>query len=239
MGNSGGTNSNRDTTFTRISSGGGGGCVSGSESSTESAPFFGVEMVILAENALLSAAMLPPEHGHEQQYSTATDSECASTEDSVSTTGEDSQMDSVAVLASQLSQSQQLIDLSLHAVWGRRHRLPLVLLCSPGESGPSLAAIALLRHASLTVLPRPLSRQVTEHKLSIVLRVIEDNRQSLMLARRAHQLDRVLRAMLKEQVQQAGGGGSGETPAPAPAAADSGRRGKLTTNADELRLFSG
>lgn len=230
-----GTSSNSDPTFTSLSGGGSSGSGSGSGSSTPSAsaPFFGVEMVILAHDALLSAALRPPQSG-QQQHSAAVAEGSATSGDSASTTSEGSQVDSVTVLASQLSQSQQLIDLSLQAVWGRRHRLPIVLLCDNGESGPSLPAMALLRHASLTVLPRPLSRQVTEHKLSIVLRIIEDNRQSLMLARRAHQLDRVLRAMLKEQVQ-AGGGGMGASAT----AATSGGGGALTSTSEEFRLSSG
>lgn len=83
-----------------------------------------------------------------------------------------------------LAASQMLVDLSLQPVWGKPRRLPVVVVCE--EDGPSPVAMAILKHVALTILTAPLSHGLVVKKVSILLALIEQNRQSLLLARRAH-----------------------------------------------------
>ena len=83
-----------------------------------------------------------------------------------------------------LAASQQLIDLSLQPVWGKARRLPIVVVCD--EDGPSPIAMAILKHVALTIVNAPLSFGVVNKKMSLILDLIEQNRQSILYARRAH-----------------------------------------------------
>jgi CheY-like chemotaxis protein len=110
-----------------------------------------------------------------------------------------------------LAAAQMLVDLSLQPVWGKARRLPIVVVCE--EDGPSPVAMAILKHVALTILNAPLSPGLVNRRMGLILSLIEQNRQSLTLARRAHMYKGLLTNLVGSNPGEDGSAETSEIPA--------------------------